>query len=92
MGFHVSTRAMYKYHDRFEAHPILPLYLVRHDKIGSLRVKNCPVSESEWQDILVKVFEQDALPEISVTAAVLESSSISVVIRKSVQGITVSRP
>jgi hypothetical protein len=63
---------------------------VRHDKVASLRIKNGPASESEWQDILQKLFQQEPQPEINATASVRDGKSIDIVVRKEIQGITVS--
>uniref|UniRef100_A0A8H7NLK1 Uncharacterized protein n=1 Tax=Bionectria ochroleuca TaxID=29856 RepID=A0A8H7NLK1_BIOOC len=61
---------------------------LRHDKVMSHRVKNCPVTESEWQTILERLFTQEPQPDIQVTATVETGTSITVTVRKSVQGIT----
>ncbi|KJK80962.1 hypothetical protein H634G_03495 [Metarhizium anisopliae BRIP 53293] len=61
---------------------------LRHDRVASLRVKNCPVSEAEWQTILQSIFEQQPLPDIQASATVQSGSSVSLTIRKQVQGIT----
>ncbi|KAG8419068.1 hypothetical protein J3459_011562 [Metarhizium acridum] len=61
---------------------------LRHDRVASLRVKNCPVSEAEWQTVLQSVFEQQPLPDIQASATVQSGSSISLTVRKQVQGIT----
>ncbi|CAH0040969.1 unnamed protein product [Clonostachys solani] len=61
---------------------------LRHDKVVSHMVKNCPVTESEWQAILERLFTQEPQPDIQVTATVETGTSITVTIRKSVQGIT----
>ena len=62
---------------------------VKHDRVASLRVKNCPADEIEWQTILDFVLKQQAPPDIHATAVVQEDSSISITIRKQIQGITV---
>jgi hypothetical protein len=62
---------------------------VKHDKVVSLRVKNCPASENEWQQILEDLFQQEPLPDIQATATVQSKRSISITIRKDIQGITV---
>ena len=62
---------------------------MKHDRVSSLRVKNCPVSESEWASILEAFFNQEPLDEINAAAAVQSESSIAITIRKQVQGITV---
>ncbi|KAM0505838.1 hypothetical protein ACHAP8_002070 [Fusarium lateritium] len=54
----------------------------------SLRVNNCPASESEWQKILERLFQQEPLPDIQATATVQSEKSISITLRKEVQGIT----
>ncbi|KID91587.1 DNA double-strand break repair and VJ recombination XRCC4 [Metarhizium guizhouense ARSEF 977] len=61
---------------------------LRHDRVASLRVKNCPVSEAEWQTILQSIFEQQPLPDIQASATVQSGSSVSLTVRKQVQGIT----
>ncbi|KAG5984125.1 hypothetical protein E4U55_005924 [Claviceps digitariae] len=61
---------------------------LRHDRVSSLRVKNAPVSETEWHNILMSIFQQELLSDIQVTAIVQSESSISLTIRKQVQGIT----
>ncbi|KAG6115421.1 hypothetical protein E4U13_002770 [Claviceps humidiphila] len=61
---------------------------LKHDRVSSLRVPNSPVSEKEWQNILISVFEQELLSDIQATATVRSESSISLTIRKQVQGIT----
>jgi hypothetical protein len=63
---------------------------VKHDKVGSLRVKNCPASEPEWQQILDGLLQQEPQADIQATATVSDGSDISIVVRKSIQGITVS--
>jgi hypothetical protein len=55
----------------------------------SLRVNNCPASESEWQKILKSLFQQEPLPDIQATATVQSEKSISITLRKEIQGITV---
>jgi hypothetical protein len=61
---------------------------LKHDKVVSLRVNNCPASESEWQEILESLFQQEPLPDIQATATVQSEKSISITLRKEVQGIT----
>ncbi|KAF4957364.1 hypothetical protein FSARC_11316 [Fusarium sarcochroum] len=56
--------------------------------VVSLRVKNCPASESEWQRILEDLFQQEPLPDIQATATIQSGKSISITIRKEIQGIT----
>ncbi|CAF3491687.1 unnamed protein product [Fusarium graminearum] len=61
---------------------------LKHDKVMSLRVNNCPASESEWREILKSLFQQEPLPDIQATATVQSEKSISITLRKEVQGIT----
>ncbi|CAM1503915.1 Fc.00g015060.m01.CDS01 [Cosmosporella sp. VM-42] len=61
---------------------------VKHDRVSSLRVKNCPASEAEWQGILEALLRQEPLPDIQATATVQSGSSISITVRKQIQGIT----
>ncbi|KAJ6441944.1 DNA double-strand break repair and VJ recombination XRCC4 [Purpureocillium lavendulum] len=61
---------------------------LKHDRVSSLRVKNCPVTEKEWEQILVSIFEQEVIEDIQATATVSSESSISLTVRKQVQGIT----
>ncbi|KAF9768630.1 hypothetical protein IL306_014022 [Fusarium sp. DS 682] len=49
---------------------------------------NCPAPESEWQQILEDLFQQEPLPDIQATATVQSEKSISITIRKGIQGIT----
>ena len=62
---------------------------VKHGRVGSLMVKKCPVSEPEWQNILESLFQQKPLSDIQATATVESFMSISITIRKQIQGITV---
>ncbi|KAJ4316424.1 hypothetical protein N0V84_007861 [Fusarium piperis] len=57
-------------------------------KVVSLRVKNCPASEDEWQSILEALFQQEPVPDIQATATVQSDKNISITIRKEIQGIT----
>ncbi|KAF4344037.1 mitotic apparatus p62 [Fusarium beomiforme] len=68
--------------------PSYILLLLKHDRVVSLRVKNCPASESEWQQLLEDLFQQEPLPDIQATATVQSEKSISITIRKDIQGIT----
>ncbi|KAI9158491.1 hypothetical protein HJFPF1_06486 [Paramyrothecium foliicola] len=61
---------------------------LKNDKVASLRVKNCPASEKEWHAILSSLLNQEYLPDIQATATVQSESTISVTIRKQIQGIT----
>ncbi|KAH8706643.1 hypothetical protein BGZ61DRAFT_450252 [Ilyonectria robusta] len=61
---------------------------LKQDRVSSLRVQNCPASESEWQAILESLFKQEPLPDIQATATVQSEASISITIRKETQGIT----
>ncbi|KZZ98477.1 DNA double-strand break repair and VJ recombination XRCC4 [Moelleriella libera RCEF 2490] len=61
---------------------------LRHDRLSSLRVNNCPVTSAEWEDILKSVFEPEPLPDIQVAATIQTESSITLTVRKQVQGIT----
>jgi hypothetical protein len=74
--------------DRCEAQA-LTICPVKHDKVSSLRVKNSPASDDEWQSILGSVLSQEPLPDIQASATVESESSISITIRKQIQGITV---
>ncbi|CAG7556696.1 unnamed protein product [Fusarium equiseti] len=61
---------------------------LKHDRVMSLRVNNCPASESEWQQTLESLFQQKPLPDIQATATVQSEKSISITLRKEIQGIT----
>lgn len=61
---------------------------LKQDRVSSLRVKNCPASESEWQTILESLFNQEPLAGIQATATVQSDTSISITVRKEIQGIT----
>ncbi|XP_044724586.1 DNA double-strand break repair and v(D)J recombination protein XRCC4 domain-containing protein [Hirsutella rhossiliensis] len=62
--------------------------VLKHDRVSSLRVKNCPASEDEWEHILDALLRQEPVEDIQVAAAVQPESSISLTVRKQVQGIT----
>ncbi|UKZ86094.1 uncharacterized protein TrAFT101_001934 [Trichoderma asperellum] len=61
---------------------------LKHDRLSSLQVSNCPVSESEWQSILQSLFALQPVADIQATASVKSETSLSITIRKRVQGIT----
>ncbi|KAL7795266.1 hypothetical protein V8C37DRAFT_375001 [Trichoderma ceciliae] len=61
---------------------------LKHDRVASLRVTNCPVSESEWQTILQSLFELQPAADIQATASIKNETSLSITVRKRVQGIT----
>ncbi|KAH8178057.1 DNA double-strand break repair and v(D)J recombination protein XRCC4 domain-containing protein [Sarocladium implicatum] len=61
---------------------------LKHDRIASLRAKNCQVSEAEWEDILKSIFQLKLLPDIQATAVVEQDTSISITVRKIIQGTT----
>lgn len=91
----VATEGESPYVVKRESSSLLPITrllmkcAVKHDRVPSLRVKNCPVSEDEWQSIIESFFNQLPLDEINATASVQSESSIAITIRKEVQGITV---
>ncbi|EQK97786.1 hypothetical protein G6O67_001473 [Ophiocordyceps sinensis] len=62
--------------------------VLKHHRVSLLRVKNCPVSEDEWQHLLESLLQQQIVNDIQVAAAVQPESSISLTVRKQVQGIT----
>ncbi|PHH89704.1 hypothetical protein CDD83_5455 [Cordyceps sp. RAO-2017] len=62
--------------------------LLKHDRVASLRVKNCPVSETEWEHILLALLQQEPVEGIQAAANIQPDSSICLTIRKQVQGIT----
>ncbi|KAL6809029.1 hypothetical protein GGI42DRAFT_228880 [Trichoderma sp. SZMC 28013] len=61
---------------------------LKHDRIASLQVPNCPVSESEWQAILQSLFSLQPVADIQATASIESETSLSITVRKRVQGIT----
>ncbi|KAH7321180.1 hypothetical protein B0I35DRAFT_208866 [Stachybotrys elegans] len=61
---------------------------LKHDRVASLRGKNCSVSAEEWGEILQLVFSQTPQPDIQATATVESESSVTITIRKQIQGIT----
>ncbi|PNY26641.1 Uncharacterized protein TCAP_03436 [Tolypocladium capitatum] len=62
--------------------------VLKHDRVASLRAKNCPVSEKEWEQILDSLLQAALVEDIQATATVQTASSISLTVRKQVQGIT----
>jgi hypothetical protein len=63
---------------------------VRQDRTSALMVKNSPVKQDEWESILVSLLRQEPLKDIQATATVQSESSLTISVRKRVQGITVS--
>ncbi|KAF3069173.1 hypothetical protein CFAM422_007104 [Trichoderma lentiforme] len=61
---------------------------LKHDRVASLQVPNCSVSESEWQAILESLFSLQPVTDIQATARIESETSLSITIRKRVQGIT----
>ncbi|KAL5083384.1 hypothetical protein Trisim1_001488 [Trichoderma cf. simile WF8] len=61
---------------------------LKHDRVASLQVPNCPVSESEWQTILQSLFSLQPVSDIQATASIESEVSLSITVRKRVQGIT----
>ncbi|KAH0525344.1 hypothetical protein TsFJ059_007725 [Trichoderma semiorbis] len=61
---------------------------LKHDRVASLQVPNCPVSESEWQAILQSLFSLQPVADIQATASIESETSLSITVRKRVQGIT----
>ncbi|WYZ36564.1 hypothetical protein EsH8_II_000070 [Colletotrichum jinshuiense] len=55
---------------------------LRHDKVASLRVKNCPCAEDEWVSILAAVFRQEPANDIEVLASVENESALTLTVRK----------
>ncbi|UKZ59112.1 uncharacterized protein TrAtP1_000430 [Trichoderma atroviride] len=62
--------------------------ILKHDRLASLQVSNCPVSESEWQSTLQSLFALQPAADIQATASVKTETSLSITVRKRVQGIT----
>ncbi|KAH6610240.1 hypothetical protein Trco_000260 [Trichoderma cornu-damae] len=61
---------------------------LKHDRVASLRVTNCPVSEAEWQAILQSLFAMQPAADIQATASAKSETSLTITVRKRVQGIT----
>ncbi|RFU81740.1 dna double-strand break repair and vj recombination xrcc4 [Trichoderma arundinaceum] len=61
---------------------------LKHDRVASLQVTNCPVSESEWQTILISLFSLQPASDIQATASINSETSLTITVRKRVQGIT----
>ncbi|KAM3513700.1 hypothetical protein MY11210_002609 [Beauveria gryllotalpidicola] len=61
---------------------------IKHDRVSALKVKNSHLSDSEWESLLEGFFNQKPLKDINATATVQSEASISITIRKQVQGIT----
>ncbi|ODA81627.1 hypothetical protein RJ55_00128 [Drechmeria coniospora] len=61
---------------------------LKHDRVTSLRAPACPVSEKEWEDILEAVLQDGLVGDVQPTAIVDPESTISLTIRRQVQGIT----
>ncbi|KAM3499342.1 hypothetical protein MY10362_007393 [Beauveria mimosiformis] len=61
---------------------------IKHDRVPALKVKNSHLSDSEWESLLEDFFGQKPLKDINATATVQSEASITITIRKQVQGIT----
>ncbi|KAJ6783721.1 hypothetical protein PWT90_05471 [Aphanocladium album] len=61
---------------------------IKHDRIAALKVKNSPLSDSEWESTLLSFFNQEPLSDINAAATVQSEASISITIRKQVEGIS----
>ncbi|CEJ89702.1 hypothetical protein VHEMI05527 [[Torrubiella] hemipterigena] len=61
---------------------------IKHDKAVALKAKNATISDDEWLAILQNIFSQLPTPDIHATAAVQSESTVTITIRKQVQGIS----
>ncbi|KAJ3484199.1 hypothetical protein NLG97_g7117 [Lecanicillium saksenae] len=61
---------------------------VKHDRISALKVKNSPLTDAEWEATLLAFFNQEPLNDINAAATVQSEASISITIRKQVEGIS----
>ncbi|KAL1884355.1 hypothetical protein VTK73DRAFT_49 [Phialemonium thermophilum] len=62
---------------------------LRQDRISTLKAKNSPCSQDEWERFLASVLlERESVPDIEAAAHVAEEESITINIRRRVQGIT----
>ncbi|KAK1772496.1 hypothetical protein QBC33DRAFT_12733 [Phialemonium atrogriseum] len=62
---------------------------LRHDRISRLKVENSPCSQDEWEQFLVSILlDRESVPDIEAAAHVVEEDSITITIRRRVQGIT----
>lgn len=84
-----ATTCMAPSHNTVNTTPLIDSPSVKHDRVSSLRVANCPVSESEWQTILQSLFDLQPAGDIQATASIKGEASLSITVRKRVQGITV---
>ncbi|UKZ80509.1 hypothetical protein TrVFT333_008270 [Trichoderma virens FT-333] len=50
---------------------------LKHDRVASLQVPNCPVSESEWQAILQSLFALQPTADIQATASIESETSLN---------------
>lgn len=72
--------------------------IVKHNRSASLKTKNCPCSQNDWDNILsmlllgkpVEDEEIDVYKGLEIIADVEDQVSISLTIRKRIEGITVS--
>ena len=72
--------------------------IVKHDKVSSLKAKNSPCSQDEWETILQSILLEKAVEDsqrslldgVEVAASIEPLKSIEVTIRKRTEGITVS--
>ncbi|KAG9258077.1 uncharacterized protein F5Z01DRAFT_316641 [Emericellopsis atlantica] len=61
---------------------------LKQSDVSSLRAKNGPVDDGEWHTILEQLLRYGYIPDIEATAVVAEGKSISIIVRKSIQGIS----
>ncbi|ROT43533.1 hypothetical protein SODALDRAFT_41511 [Sodiomyces alkalinus F11] len=61
---------------------------LRHSQASSLMVKNSPVSEEEWLEILSGILHQEPTEGMEAVASVESESSIVITFRKQVRGVT----
>lgn len=68
--------------------------VVKHNRISQLKAPNSPLSDEEWQDVVATVLFDHASAtadaNIEAVALVESQESLSIHVRKHVQGITVS--
>lgn len=68
---------------------------MKQNEVHTLRSKNSPVNEDEWEHVLKLVLHGEVLPDSQIEAVAIvndrnEKKRIDITIRKNVEGITVS--
>lgn len=62
---------------------------MKHDRVSTLLAGNSAVSNEEWQVVLESVLKQEPMQDIITTAAIQQETSLTITVRKQIQGMSV---